>query len=137
MTARPSGRPEIEITPDICAKAERLAAQGLVTEQIARVLDMGLSTLYEKQARFPELRDAIKNGRAKGIAQVSNALYDNAINGDNVACIFYLKNRDPDNWKDKRDHVHTGDADKPLATVNLDPVEYSKVRAKMLKDADC
>ena len=134
---RGPGRPEFEITPDICAKAERLAAQGLVMEQIAAVMGIAAGTLYGKQAENPELHEAIKNGRAKGIAQVSNALYDNAIKGDNVACIFYLKNRDPDNWKDKRDHVHTGDADKPLATVNLDPVEYSKVRAKMLKDADC
>jgi len=47
-----------------------------------------------------EFEEALKKGHAKGISQISNSLYESAINGSNVAQIFYLKNRDPENWAD-------------------------------------
>lgn len=94
------GRPRIEIDDAICQKAESLAAQGLTMEQIASVLGIGTSTLYDKQNLYPEFLEAIKDGRSKGIATVSNALFNKATAGDNTAMIFYLKNRDPDNWEE-------------------------------------
>jgi orotate phosphoribosyltransferase-like protein len=42
-------RPKIEITEELCKKAEALSAQGLTMEQIATVLGMSASSLYEKQ----------------------------------------------------------------------------------------
>ena len=44
--------------------------------------------------------DAIKKGEARGIGDVTNALFENAtVKKDNVAIIFYLKNRA--GWVDK------------------------------------
>jgi len=126
------GRPAIEITEAICNKAESLAAQGLTMEQIANVLGMGESTLYGKQAQFPEFAEAIKRGQSKGVAVVVNALFEKAkgatisedkviadkegnekvvtvskkMPSDTVACIFYLKNRA--GWKDSKDVKHSG-----------------------------
>jgi hypothetical protein len=42
--------------------------------------------------------DAIKKGRAEGINQVSNALFEKAIQGNVTAMIYYLKTRDRENW---------------------------------------
>ena len=92
-------RPKIEITKELCKKAEALAAQGLTSSQIASVLGMGESTLYEKQKEFTEFSESIKKGRDKGIASITNALFTTARGGNLGAMIFYLKNRA--GWKDK------------------------------------
>ena len=97
------GRPSFEVTDEVIAKAEKLAAQGLTLEQIALTLGICYQTLNEKRKEFSDFSEAIKRGQAKGIAQVTNKLYGKAIEGDNTAMIFYLKNRDPANWKDRVD----------------------------------
>ena len=95
------GRPKLDITPEDIKKAEALASQGLTQEQIFYSLGIGKSTYYLRKAEIKEFSDAIKRGQAKGIATVTNALFKKAVKGDNVAMIFYLKNRDPLNWSDK------------------------------------
>lgn len=93
------GRPQIVIDEDLCKKAETLAAQGLTMEQIANVLGMSETTLYDKKDKFSEFSQAIKRGKDKGIATVTSALFTKARAGDNTAMIFYLKNRA--GWQDK------------------------------------
>lgn len=82
-----------EITPEIIKQAEKLAARGLTMEQIAHSVGMGTSTLYDKAVKNLELAEAIKKGRARGIATVANSLYEAAKNGNTTAQIFYLKCR--------------------------------------------
>jgi hypothetical protein len=94
--ARP---PLLEIDDDLCNKAESLSAQGLTMDQIADVLGVGERTLYENQAKYPQLAQAIKEGRSKGIATITNALFVSGKAGNLGAQIFYLKNRA--GWKDK------------------------------------
>lgn len=101
------GRPQIVIDEDLCKKAETLAAQGLTMEQIANVLGMSETTLYDKKGKFSEFSQAIKRGKDKGIASITSALFTKARNGDNTAMIFYLKNRA--GWKDKVETEHTGE----------------------------
>jgi hypothetical protein len=40
-------------------------------------------------------------GRAKGLAEVSNSLFESAAGGNVTSQIFYLKNRSPDDWRDR------------------------------------
>lgn len=94
------GRPKWIPTIEICQKAETLAARGLTVEQIARTMGISETTVYQRQNDYPEFAKAIKDGRAKGIAAISNKLYDKALTGDNTAMIFYLKSRDRDQWGD-------------------------------------
>lgn len=94
------GRPAVVITKAICEKAEALAGRGLTMEQIAECLGFSAGTLYVKQAEFPEFSESLKRGRAKGVAEISNALFQTAKSGNVTAQIFYLKNRDPENWRD-------------------------------------
>ena len=99
---RKVGRPRFEVTPEVCEQVENLAAQGLTVDQIALVLGVSHWTIYERQNEFPEFSDAIKRGRGKGIANVTNALYEKAtVDKDNTAIIFYLKNRA--GWVDKQE----------------------------------
>ena len=107
-------RPAIEITPELCQKAESLAAQGLTMDQIANVLGIGERTLYEKQAAYPQFSQAIKTGRDKGIAQVTNALFKKATEGDTQAQKYYLNNRDNQNWKERRENTHQGPEGGPV-----------------------
>ena len=93
------GRPKFEITTDLCKKAESLAAQGLTQQQIASVLGISETTLYDKQSKYTEFSDSIKRGKDKGIATVTNALFNKARQGDNTSMIFYLKNQA--GWQDR------------------------------------
>ena len=98
-TIKKVGRPKFVVTKDMCERAEAYASQGLTSEQIALALGIGESTLYDKQNEFKEFGEAIKRGRGTGIQRVTNKLYEKALEGDNTAMIFYLKNRA--GWQDK------------------------------------
>lgn len=93
------GRRAIDITPEICEKAAELASQGLSRRQIAINLGMGNSTLYEKQAKYPEFLDSIQRGAETANADVINALYQTAVSGNVRACEVWLYNKCKDEWK--------------------------------------
>jgi len=94
-----TGRPEILINDEMIRRAEAYAAQGLTMPQIASVLGMSQTTLYDKKSKFSEFSEAIKRGKDKGIATITNALFNKARDGDNTAMIFYLKNQA--GWQDR------------------------------------
>jgi len=79
---------------------ERLAGMGLNERQICASLGINPSTLTRKK-HIKSIKQALEKGRAKAIAQVSSKLFDNAIEGKETSIIWFLKNRDPDNWKDR------------------------------------
>ncbi len=95
------GRPKWIPDELICRKAQEMASKGLTVTQIAHCLGVSNTTVYERQNEFPEFADAIKKGRAEGINQVANKLFEKAIEGDNTCMIFYLKNRDRESWGDQ------------------------------------
>ena len=105
-----------------CEQVETLAGQGLTTKQIADCIGIGRTTLYEHRKKDPNIEDAIKRGRSKGVQQVTNALFSSAMTGNVTAQIFYLKNRDPDKWRDRRENALTGPDGGPvkhIVTVTL------------------
>ena len=102
----PVGRPRFKITPEVLKAAEQFMAQGLTREQCAANLGISRSTFQLYQAEYSEFSDIIKKGEARGIGAVTNALFENAtVNKDNVAIIFYLKNRA--GWVDKKEVATT------------------------------
>ena len=120
------GRPEIKITEELCKKAEVYAAQGLTMPQIASVLGMSQTTLYDKKSKFSEFSEAIKRGKDKGIATITNALFNKARRGDNTSMIFYLKNQA--GWQDRVEketiieHKHVLDLTR-VSTNDLNTIE--------------
>jgi len=79
---------------------ERLAGMGLSERQICATLGINPSTLTRKKHQ-KSIKSALEKGRASALALVSSKLFDNALEGKETSAIFYLKNRDPDNWKDR------------------------------------
>lgn len=112
QSERGVGRPPFEITEEVIAQAETLAAQGMTTQQIALALGMGETTIYEKQRAYPEFAQAIKSGKAKGIAIVTEKLLEKAMNMDTTAMLFYLKCQA--GWRDTQSVEMTGADGKPL-----------------------
>jgi len=96
------GRPEYVIDDKVLKKVEDLAAHGLTKQQIALSLGIHVATLCKKRLENAELTEAIKRGEANGIKTVTNALFTAAREGNITAQIFFLKNRDPENWKDRQ-----------------------------------
>ena len=79
------------------------AMDGLTDEQIAHNMGIAKSTLYEWKNKLPELSDALKKGKEVVDYAIVGALARKAMSGDTAAMIFWLKNRQPEKWKDKPD----------------------------------
>ena len=98
------GRPAFPVTPEVLEKVERLSSLGLNNDQLAAMLGCSRSTFYKAQEN-PEFARAILKGKTRGILEVSNALFENALEGSVAAQIFFLKNRDPDQWNQETRRV--------------------------------
>lgn len=109
---------------------------GLTKEQVAKNLGISRSTLAEWEGRYPDVADALKRGAEIIDTQVENALLQAAMGfevvedavtnkGDVVpvrryfppnvtALIFWLKNRKPREWRDRRELEHSGQDGGPI-----------------------
>jgi hypothetical protein len=76
--------------PQDLGQVETLASTGLTYTQIADALGIHVHTLLRKRSQFEAFAEALKRGRAKGISAVANKLWQLAVGGNVVACIFFL-----------------------------------------------
>ena len=88
------------ITEEFLAKVEHLAARGLSQQQVCHALGFSETLWYDAKQKNSDISESFKKGQAKGLAEVSNAIYEQALNGSTGAACFFLKNRDPDRWSD-------------------------------------
>ena len=125
------GNYEEWLTDDALLIVQGWARDGLNDEQISKNMGIAPRTYYEWQERFPQLRQAIKKGKAPVDMEVENALLKRALGydyeetiteireaeegkqvkhvrrvkkhmpADVTAQIFWLKNRRPGRWRDK------------------------------------
>ena len=119
-------KPLIEIDLE---QVEDLASRGLTMEQIAISLGIGESTLYEKQKKSAEIREAIKRGKQRGVATIANKLYEAAESGNMAAMIFFLKTQG--GWTEKqiietKDTTDEKEIAKTLTTAEL--LELAKAK---------
>ena len=89
-----------EISKELLGRVEQLATRGLSQKQVCDVLGFSETWWHAKKQEISELGEFYKKGQAKGLAEVSNALYEQALSGSTGAAYFFLKNRDPDRWSD-------------------------------------
>jgi len=106
----PAGRPS-SYRPDYAGVVEKLCLLGARDADLARAFDVSESTIDNWKAAHPEFLAALKAGRELADAEVANSLYRRAIgDGDRppdvTACIFWLKNRRPDLWRDAHRQEH-------------------------------
>lgn len=102
------GKYEEWLEPEGLLLLEGWARDGLTDEQIANNIGISRSTLAEWKKKYGDISDTLKKGKEVVDYQVESALLRNAIKGDTTAQIFWLKNRRPDKWRDKRDVEHSG-----------------------------
>lgn len=106
-------------------KIEGWAKDGLSNEQISNNIGINPDTLYTWIKKYPEISDALKKGKEVIDREVENALLKSALGFEyeeetvtnkgevvkvkrferpsNTAQIFWLKNRKPAEWQDKRE----------------------------------
>lgn len=84
-------------------EAAFLASYGLTLEDMAAFWGVCKDTVINWENEYEEFSTAIKKGRTEGVVSVTQALSQKARKGDTTACIFWLKNRAPHLWKDRRE----------------------------------
>ena len=102
-TKKKVGRKRIYLDPE---KVRRLAAQGLSQKQISRSLGVSWNTLNRNRKRSKDFNAAYEQGAAEGLSNVTNSLYEQALEGNTTASIFFLKNRDENRWRDRVETTH-------------------------------
>ena len=98
--ARPSS-----YSPVILPVVRACATFGATAEEIANYLNIPWGSFKRWIYAEPELREALKRGRDASDERVVDSLYRRAIGWrdlppDTTACIFWLKNRRPSEWRD-------------------------------------
>ena len=91
---------QTQYSPVILPLVRCAAHFGATADEIANYLGVSTACLYKWRMNQPELVEALKRGREASDDRVEDSLYKRALAGDVTACIFYLKNRRPDRWRD-------------------------------------
>nr|MDT0251545.1 hypothetical protein [Endozoicomonas sp.] len=100
---RVPGKGNVIIDEEFLKKAEKEAASGGSYTAIAHALGIGESTLHKHKKIATALREALKRGQGQAIREVENALFKDAVSGVTTAQIFFLKNRCPEEWRDRHE----------------------------------
>lgn len=104
---RPIGRPPKKVSEKVdLEKIEFLAGLGLSDIEIAYQLKVHPLTI-EKWKKDEQFQQAYKRGKVSVTSKVENRLYEDAIAGNTTAQIFWLKNRRPDKWSDRKEVTQT------------------------------
>lgn len=96
-------------TPERLIVIRGWAMDGLTDEQIAANIGIGRTTFYKWRKEHPEFAQAIAVSKAVADREIENALFKAARRGNVTAMIYWLKNRKPDEWRDRRDPDITSD----------------------------
>lgn len=114
-------------------QARKLCLLGATDQEVADFFDVSTRTIYRWKALHDAFCQALKAGKAEADDRVERSLFSRATGyehdevdirvvdhqivqtklrkyypPDTTAAIFWLKNRKPEDWRDKIDHEHTG-----------------------------
>jgi hypothetical protein len=126
------GRPT-SFKPEFVPQAEKLCRLGATDLDIADFFGVDVRTLYRWKTTNEAFCHALKSGKGGSDARVERSLYHRAVGytfdtvkifqfqgrvvetpyrehvpPDTTAAIFWLKNRRPQEWRDRREHEHSG-----------------------------
>ena len=96
------GKYEYWLTDDGLTLLRDWARAGLTDEELTVEIGINRTTLYDWKRRFPDISDALKKGKRVVDAVAEERLLDLVEAGNIAAIIFWLKNRRPDLWTDKK-----------------------------------
>jgi hypothetical protein len=131
--ARPS-----KYKDEYCEQAKKLCGLGATDAQMADFFKVTEKTFANWKNKHPEFLHALKKAKEISDSRVVRSLFERATGyshpdshitvidkkvvitpitkhyaPDTTACIFWLKNRDKDNWRDKPDEGGQHDPSKP------------------------
>lgn len=109
----PAGRPT-KYSTEYAERARQYCLLGATDERLAEFFDVNIDTIHTWKKAHIEFSDAIKEGREGADIQVAASLYGRALSGDTTACIFWLKNRQKANWRDKTEQSLSNPDGSPL-----------------------
>ena len=139
---------------------EAWARDGLTDEQIANNIGIKRQTLYTWKNKYDDISDALKRGKEIVDIEVENAMFKSAIgfeydeevlvkvrkpNGEEeikikkfkryaqpntTAQIFWLKNRKPTEWRDRKETEISGN----ISTNPMSELTADELRAIIAKD---
>lgn len=143
------GRPS-KYKDEFVIQAEKLCKLGATDIEVADFFEVEVRTLYRWKAEHDDFCQALKAGKAEADARVERSLFARAtgyehdevdirvVGGaivqtplrkhyppDTTACIFWLKNRRPDEWRDRQELTGKDGAplfEKPAETMTDDEI---------------
>jgi transposase-like protein len=112
-----AGRPS-KYKPAYCKRAVDFLSQGYSVTALAGHLGVARSTVFQWAEENREFSDALKTGQAAAAEFWERALLNNAMTGEGNAtsCIFGVKNRSRDEWRDKQETEISGPNGGPIET---------------------
>lgn len=134
------------ITKEGLIKIEGWARDGLTNKQISHNIGITEDTLYRWIDKYSELSESLKRGKEVVDREVENALLKRALGYEYVettregidgqlsvtkevtkqvapdvtAQIFWLKNRKPEDWREKKEVEHTGNINNPFENLSTE-----------------
>ncbi|MFW0778321.1 MAG: hypothetical protein ACN2B6_11465 [Rickettsiales bacterium] len=104
------GRPTA-YKPEYCDKAYKLCLLGATDAEMASFFGVAESTLNNWKNDHLEFLESLKAGKEDADAAIAQSLYQQALDGNTTAQIFWLKNRRSKSWRDKQEVEHSGNID--------------------------
>lgn len=128
---------------------------GATEEEICKRLGVALSTFQNYKNDYDELVEVLRNGKQHIDYKVEDALLQRALGyrfdevtyeydeevkrvtkqqaGDTTAAIFWLKNRQPEKWRDKQDVSHSGPDGGPIEIEDVSPRDIMKEKLEAMR----
>lgn len=153
----PGGRPT-KYKEEYNELVYKLSLLGATDREMADIIGVGEKTLNNWKEAHPEFLQSLKEGKENADANVANRLYQRAMgyehpedkifndNGlplivptikhyppDPTAAIFWLKNRQPQKWRDRKEHELSGPGGGPIQAQMSDEELDIKIK-KLLGD---
>lgn len=144
------GRPS-KYKPEFAEQAKKLAVLGATDAQLADFFEVSVSTINLWKIEHEEFSESLKLAKEEADKRVEHSLYQRAMGyehdevdirvvagelkttpirkhypPDTTACIFWLKNRKPQEWRDKIETELSGPNGGPIKTEEVTRPKITK-----------
>lgn len=151
------GRPPT-FRPEYVDLVRKFCRLGATDEELAQLFNVSLRTLNNWKTQNAEFLQALREGKAISDAEVSDKLFKRATGysheeddirvvageivitptikhypPDTTACIFWLKNRQPDRWREKQDGQGRAEKEEVKPDEMNDPEQAAEAYRRMME----
>lgn len=118
------------LTPEGLIRLRGWAMDGLTDDDICKNIGISRKTLFVWRKRYPDIERALKLGKDVADRNVENSLYSAAVKGNVTAMIFWLKNRKPEEWRDRIDRNTKMDNEEQRARIEKLKADTMAIKAQ-------